>query len=41
MDELNSVKANHKAGDTVTLTIYRDGENSDVSVVLGEDVSGD
>lgn len=33
-DELNAVKNQFKAGDTITLKIYRDGEDIDVSLVL-------
>lgn len=33
-DELNAVKNQLKAGDTITLKIYRDGEDIDVSLVL-------
>lgn len=34
MDELNAVKNQFKAGDTVTLKISRDGEDIDIEVVL-------
>ena len=33
-DELNSIKNRFKAGDTITLKIYREGEDIDISVVL-------
>ncbi len=33
-DELNAVKNQLKAGDTITLKIYRDGEDIDISLVL-------
>lgn len=36
MDELNDIKNQYSAGDTITLTIYRDGINMDVNLVLGE-----
>lgn len=36
MDELNAIKNNFSAGDTITLTIYRDNANMDVDIVLGE-----
>lgn len=45
-DELSEIKNQYKVGDTVTLTIYRGGENFDVDVVLSEstpeaqDISG-
>ena len=35
-DELNDVKNRYSVGDTVTLSIYRSGQNFDVDVVLGE-----
>lgn len=34
MDELNAIKNQFKAGDTVTLKIYRDGEDIDVPLIL-------
>ncbi|MDE5569555.1 MAG: trypsin-like peptidase domain-containing protein, partial [Ruminococcus sp.] len=34
MDELNAVKNQFKAGDTVTLKVYRDGEDIDIPLVL-------
>lgn len=36
MEELNAVKNNFAVGDTVTLTIYRGGQNFDVDVTLTE-----
>lgn len=36
MNELNNIKNQYSAGDTITLTIYRDGSNMDVDLVLGE-----
>ncbi len=36
MSELNSIKNTHTAGDTITLTVYRDGKNMDIDVVLNE-----
>lgn len=36
MEELNAVKNDYAVGDTVTLTIYRKGQNFDVDVVLTE-----
>lgn len=38
-DELNSEKANYKAGDTVKLTVSRNNENIDINVVLQEKTS--
>ncbi len=34
--DLSQVMNNHRAGDTVRLTIYRDKKKMDVSVMLGE-----
>ena len=34
VDELNNIKNQFKAGDTVTLKIYRNGQDIDVSIVL-------
>ena len=36
MDELNLVKNEHKAGDSLTLKVYRDGETLDIEVKLSE-----
>lgn len=36
MDELNNIKNSHKVGDTITLTINRDGKESDVDITLAE-----
>ncbi len=36
MDELNTYKEEHQAGDTMRLLIYRDGETLEVDVVLSE-----
>lgn len=36
VSELNKVKYNYKIGDTVKLTVYRSGEEIEVSVVLSE-----
>lgn len=36
MDELTSIKNGFSAGDTITLTVYRDGANIDLDLVLGE-----
>ncbi len=36
MDELNEIKNQYSAGDTITLTIYRDGTNMDVDLTLDE-----
>lgn len=36
MDELNEIKNKHSIGDKVKLTIYRDGKNQEVELVLGE-----
>ncbi len=37
IDELNEIKNTHSIGDTMTLTIYRDGETEDVTITLGEE----
>lgn len=36
MDELNELKNQHNAGDTITLTIFRSGERFDVELTLQE-----
>lgn len=36
VNEINELKGKHKAGDSVKVTVYRDGELSDVTLVLGE-----
>lgn len=36
MDELNNIKNQYTAGDTITLTVYRDGANMDVDLTLDE-----
>lgn len=36
MDELNELKNEHNAGDTITLTIFRSGERFDVQLTLQE-----
>lgn len=36
MSELNNERDKFKAGESITLTIYRNGEKKDVTVVLGE-----
>ncbi len=36
MDELNEIKNKHKIGDTMKLTINRDGKTKDIDVKLGE-----
>ena len=36
MNELTEIKNKHSVGDTMILTVYRDGENFDVRVTLGE-----
>ena len=36
MDELNSIKNTHSIGDTMTLTISRDGKQMDVTITLAE-----
>ena len=38
IDQLNKVRDNHKAGDTMNLTIVREGGVVEVSIVLGEEV---
>lgn len=37
VDELNTLRDQNKVGDTVTLTIVRDGKTMDISLELGED----
>ncbi|MCI8272802.1 MAG: PDZ domain-containing protein [Clostridia bacterium] len=36
MEELNQIKNSHKIGDTIVLTINRNGSEKDISVTLGE-----
>ena len=36
MDEITEIKNTHSIGDTITISIYRDGEKKDVQVTLGE-----
>ena len=36
IEELNNIRDDYQAGDSVTLTIYRDGNLNDYKVVLGE-----
>lgn len=36
MDELTAIKNSFSAGDTITVTIYRDGTNMDIDIVLSE-----
>lgn len=36
MDELNEIKNSHAIGDTITLTIYRDGNEKQISITLQE-----
>ena len=36
MDELNNIKNTHKIGDVISLTIFRDGNEKEVSVTLQE-----
>lgn len=36
MEELNTIKNSHSIGDTITLKIYRDGKNKDISLKLKE-----
>lgn len=36
MDELNSIKNSHKIGDTISLTINRDGQEKDLNITLEE-----
>lgn len=36
MDELNNIKDKYSAGDTVTITVYRDGSELDLELTLGE-----
>lgn len=39
MDELNDIKDKYSAGDTVTITVYRDGSELDLELTLGEATS--
>lgn len=39
VDEFNTVKENYKAGDTITISVYRDGEIVDIKITLDEDKS--
>lgn len=39
IEEFNDEKANFKAGDTITVSVYRDGEIIDLEVILGEDTN--
>lgn len=41
MEELNAKKNEHNAGDTVTLTISRNGQDMDITVTLQEVTQGD
>jgi len=36
MDELNSARDKHKAGETIELTVYRNGQSKTLKIVLGE-----
>ena len=36
MDELNKIKNTHEIGDEITLRIYRDGEEKDITLTLQE-----
>ena len=36
MDELNEIKNSHQIGDTITLTVNRNGNNKDITVTLEE-----
>ena len=36
IEEFNNIKANFKAGDTITVSLYRNNKRTDVEVVLGE-----
>lgn len=37
VEEINEIKNQHKAGDTLTLEIYRKGEKMNVDIILGEE----
>ena len=39
MDELNEIKNKHSIGDTMNIKINRDGQEKDISLVLGEQAS--
>ncbi len=36
MDELNEIKNSHQIGDTITLTVNRNGSDKDITVTLEE-----
>ena len=36
MNELNEIRNTHSIGDTMNLKINRDGQEKDISLVLGE-----
>ena len=36
MNELNKIKETHKAGETVSIKVYRTGQNIDIDVTLSE-----
>ena len=40
VDDLSEILETHQVGDTITLTIVRDGTRMDVSATLGEDRTG-
>ena len=37
MEELNRIKEGFGSGESITLTVFRDGENVEIKLVLGED----
>lgn len=39
IDEFNEIKKNYKAGDTIKVSVYRDGDIVDIEVTLAEDKS--
>lgn len=39
VDEFNEVKEGYKAGETITISVYRDGEIVDIKITLDEDKS--
>ena len=36
MEELNEIKNSHNIGDEMTLTVNRNGEEKELTVILGE-----
>ena len=36
MDELNEIKNSHNIGDTMTITVNREGQEKELTITLGE-----